>query len=76
MFPDRSLFKGDTGSGNEIVIFQEQYITMAVEDLACVQTSPISLLLSEKGCPFSERSKEIGDVCTQAIEDFILKSYN
>ena len=41
---------------------------MVLATVACVQTSPISFAAYGKGnVPFPHATKEIGDVCTQAI---------
>ena len=51
------------------ITFFEGLWPAALIQIACVQTSPISFVARGKGTLFSfpRATKEIGDVCTQAI---------
>ena len=51
---------------DQLLVLAATFVVLAT--IACVQTSPISFAACGKGnVPFPRATKEIGDVCTQAI---------
>ena len=63
----RLLFSMLPSSGHSLVIGRTYYniIYYTLYSIACMQTSPISFVALL--FPFPRATKEIGDVCTQAI---------
>ena len=55
------------------MVFSICQVARVANKLACVQTSPISLVARAEKVPFPRATKQIGNVCSKAITNYYAK---